>query len=191
MLTVLQVVGSGNLKGLHMYWITLLAAVCSLVQTVPQTPDVSSASPDVTTFRTSRSMTSAQRARAAMTPKYGSTPLTSSLPGLSGSTSAAAQTKATALVTLNRAKRSSQYVPEDINDKVSWKRNGIATSTPWERQVGGWDKRPDWKPKSTWAGTETRVTGGNLAGTATSGRQTYDVKHPNLVVNGKVSAKRR
>lgn len=110
---------------------------------------------------------------------------------MSSGTASTAQSKATALVTLNRAKRSSQYVPEDINDKVSWKRNGIATATPWEREVGGWDKRPDWKPKSTWDGTLTHVSGGNLAGTATSGRQTYDVKHPNLVVNGKVPVKRR
>lgn len=165
-----------------------MAAVCTLVQTASQAPDVSSASSDVTTFRTTRKVTSAQRARAAMMPKYASSSASISA-SLSGAT--AAQSKASALVTLNRAKRSSQYVPEDINDKVSWKRNGIATATPWDREVGGWDKRPDWKPKSTWDGTLTRVSGGNLAGTATSGRQTYDVKHPNLVVNGKVPVKRR
>jgi hypothetical protein len=171
-----------------MYWITLLAALSTLVQTASQAPDVSSASSGVTTFRTTRKVTSAQRARAAMMPKYASSSASISA-SLSGAK--AAQSKASALVTLNRAKRSSQYVPEDINDKVSWKRNGIATATPWDREVGGWDKRPDWKPKSTWDGTLTRVSGGNLAGTATSGRQTYDVKHPNLVVNGKVPVKRR
>jgi len=174
-----------------MYWMTCVAVAFSLFQTLPQNTEPSANSQDVTTFRTSRRVTSAQRARAALMPKYAATPLTSTSSGLSSSNVAASQSKATALVTLNRAKRSSQYVPEDINDKVSWKRNGIATSTPWEREVGGWDKRPDWKPKSTWAGTETRVTGGNLAGTATSGRQTYDVKHPNLVVNGKAPVKRR
>ena len=173
-----------------MIWITLLVSNCVLLQTPPSTPAPSATSPEVTTFRSSRPLTSAQRARAAMMPKYASTPLSSS-PGMSSTTVSTAQSKATALVTLNRAKRSSQYIPEDINDKVSWKRNGIATATPWEREVGGWDKRPDWKPKSTWDGTLTRVSGGNLAGTATSGRQTYDVKHPNLVVNGKVPVKRR
>ena len=171
-----------------MYWITLLSAACVLVQTASQAPGDTTASSDVTTFRTTRKVTAAQRARAAMMPKYSSSSTSISA---SVSTTSVAQSKASALVTLNRAKRSSQYVPEDINDKVSWKRNGIATATPWDREVGGWDKRPDWKPKSTWDGTLTRVTGGNLAGTATSGRQTYDVKHPNLVVNGKVPVKRR
>ena len=170
-----------------MSWVTLLVSMCVLLQTSPSTPDSSGTAPDVTTFRSSRPLTSAQRARAAMMPKYAATPLSSS-PGM---TVSAAQSKATALITLNRAKRSSQYVPEDINDKVSWKRNGIATAAPWEREVGGWDKRPDWKPKSTWDGTLTRVSGGNLVGAAASGRQTYDVKHPNLVVNGKVTVKRR
>ena len=171
----------------------MLVASCVLFQGTPTSTDQPAASGttgDVSTFRATRPTTSAQRARAALAPKYSQTPLTSST-GLSSSPVAAAQSKATSLVTLNRAKRSSQYVPEDINDKVSWKRNGIATAAPWEREVGGWDKRPDWKPKSTWDGTLTRVTGGNLAGTATSGRQTYDVKHPNLTVNGKVPVKRR
>ena len=174
-----------------MYSMSWLYATFILVQTLPQTPATSGPSTDVTTFRASKSLTSAQRARAAMQPKYAPTPLTSSSSGLSGGSSGTAQTKATDLVTLNRAKRSSQYVPEDINDKVSWKRKGIATAAPWEREVGGWDKRPDWKPNSTWDGTLTRISGGNLAGTATSGRQTYDIKHPNLVVNGKAPVKRR
>ncbi len=174
-----------------MYSVSWLYAMFVLVQTLPQTPATSGPATDVTTYRTTRSLTSAQRARAAMQPKYGATPLTSASSGLSSSNTAAAQSKATALVSLNRAKRSSQYVPEDINDKATWKRQGIATATPWEREVGGWDKRPDWKPKSTWDGTLTRVSGGNLAGTATSGRQSFDTKHPNLVVNGKVPVKRR
>jgi hypothetical protein len=173
-----------------MSWVTLLVSTCVLFQTPPLTPDTSGTPSEVTTYRFSRPLTSAQRARAAMMPKYASTLLSSS-PGKSSSAASAAQSKATALVTLNRAKRSSQYVPEDINDKVSWKRKGIATAAPWDREVGGWEKRPDWKPKSTWDGTLTHVSGGNLAGAATSGRQTYDVKHPNLAVNGKVPVKRR
>lgn len=169
-----------------MTWVVLLAASCAIIQTSTTTTDGPDVTQEITKFRSSRPQTSAQRARAAMAPKY-SLPTSSGISNPVGS----AQSKATALVTLNRAKRSSQYIPEDINDKVSWKRNGIATAAPWEREVGGWDKRPDWKPKNTWDGTLTHVSGGSLAGAATSGRQTYDVKHPNLVVNGKVPVKRR
>ena len=171
-------------------WIALIVSTCVLIQAPSVNPDTLPTNSEVRTFRSSRPLTSAQRARAALMPKYTSTPL-SSVSGMSSGGATAAQAKATSLVTLNRAKRSSQYVPEDINDKMTWKRQGIATSTPWEREVGGWEKRPDWKPKNTWDGSLTHVTGGSLAGTPTSGRQTYDVKHPNLVVNGKVPVKRR
>ncbi|MFM7188800.1 MAG: hypothetical protein ACKO14_13390 [Armatimonadota bacterium] len=168
--------------------IPLVLSAFLVIHATQTGPNLTGAQDDVATFRSSRSLTSAQRARAALTPKYTSTPL-SSLSGLGNAPTA--QAKATALVTLNRTKRSSQYIPEDVSDKATWKRQGIATATPWDREVGGWEKRPDWKPKTTWDGTLTHISGGNLAGGAKSGRQTYDTKHPNLVVNGKVPVKRR
>ena len=46
-----------------MYSVSWLYAMFVLVQTLPQTPATSGPATDVTTYRTTRSLTSAQRAR--------------------------------------------------------------------------------------------------------------------------------
>ena len=139
--------------------------------------------PDITIFRASKAASTLSRAHALNTTAYKRAPYASS--GVKD-----AQSRAVSLVTLKRSQRSSTYVPEDGGTRLTWQREGTAKASPWNREIGGWQQRPDWTPPSVWSATAKVILGGTMDGSPSRSHQGYDVKHPNIAVNGKASKRR-
>lgn len=153
------------------------------VQTTKDSTSPKNVATEVTIFRTSKAPSTLSRARALKTTAYERS--SSASGGVKD-----AQSRAVSLVTLKRSQRSSTYIPEDGGRRLTWQREGIAKASPWSREIGGWQQRPDWSPPSIWSGTAKIRIGESMDGSRSSPHQSYNVRHPNIAVNGKSSNRR-